>query len=444
MSREQTDQDRYPTLTESGRRMLQFLREHPHAPLYRNQSGNRLRAEDIERVRAFERSVLSTPVLAPPTPPDWLWAHVTRCFEQVPYYRKLGSMPAQFAELPTVNRSDLSRDIADFVPDSAPVSELINFRTSGTTGHPLLLASHPVVAASYLAFHKLALRRFGIELQHGSGQVGVVLVGLQRKCFTYVSVTPTMNDSGLAKINLHPDDWRDPSDRAKYLDALNPEVYAGDPLSFAELRRLELKTRPRALLSTSMALLPGLRAELEQHFGCSVLDLYSMNEAGPIAVFDAAANGHVLLQHCMYVELLDNIGMPVANGERGEVTLTGGFNFCLPLLRYRTGDFATLGRYGSEGVLLDLEGRPPIRFRTTHGEWLNNIEITHALQRFAIPQFTLHQTATGALRFRYLCGTRDSDAIRDVLLDLFGAAQTLELEEVPSFGDKVVQYTSDL
>lgn len=44
-----------------------------------------------------------------------------------------------------------------------------------------------------------------------------------------------MDEAGLAKINLHPDDWRDPDDRARYLDALAPEIVAGDPISFAAL-----------------------------------------------------------------------------------------------------------------------------------------------------------------------------------------------------------------
>jgi phenylacetate-CoA ligase len=173
--------------------------------------------------------------------------------------------------------------------------------------------------------------------------VGLVLIGHQPVCFTYVSVTPAMDESGFAKINLHPADWRDPDDRARYLDALRPEVIAGDPISFAELLRLPVQARPRAMLCTSMALAPALRGALEERFGCPVLDLYSMNEAGPVAVLDERAGGHVLLQPRMFVEVLDADGQPAPAGERGEVTLTGGFNFCLPLLRYRTGDHAASG-----------------------------------------------------------------------------------------------------
>lgn len=440
-----SDAERYPTLTEAGRRMLEFLREHPAAPIFRNESGNRLTADDVVRVREFERQTLAADVgWRPGELPGWTGDFMEQCQADVPFYRRYGSVPSDFHDLPTISRADLGRDIAQFVPDSMPIDRLINFRTSGTTGHPLLLASHPVVAANYLAFHKRALQRFGIELRHGHGQVGVVLVGFQRKCFTYVSVTPTMDQSGLAKINLHPADWRDPDHRARYLDTLAPEIYTGDPIAFAELANLQLQTRPRALLSTSMTLLTAMRERLEERFGCLVLDLYSMNEAGPVAVADAQAGGHVLLQPRLYVEILDEMGRCLPPGERGEVTLTGGFNSYLPLLRYRTGDYAALRFNGLEPVLVGLEGRPPIRFRTMRGEWLNNIEVTHALQRFAIPQFTLSQERDGGLRLRLVGTAAGEIQARAVLLELFGPGQRLTVEQAPSFEGKVVQYTSSL
>lgn len=440
-----SDADRYPTLTEAGRRMLEFLREHPQAPIFRNESGNRLHADEVARVREFERQTQAAEVgWRAGELPVWTREFVEQCQSDVPFYRRYGSVPIDFHDLPTISRADLGRDIAQFVPDSLPIDRLINFRTSGTTGHPLLLASHPVVAANYLAFHKRALRRFGIELRHGRGQVGVVLVGFQRKCFTYVSVTPTMDQSGLAKINLHPADWRDPEHRARYLDTLAPEIYTGDPIAFAELANLALQTRPRALLSTSMTLLPAMRQRLEERFGCPVIDVYSMNEAGPVAVADVSAGGHVLLQGRLYVEILDDLGRSLPPGERGEITLTGGFNFYLPLLRYRTGDYAALRFNGLEPVLVGLEGRPPIRFRTMRGEWLNNIEVTHALQRFAIPQFTLNQDSDGVMRLQ-LAGMGASETqVRGALLELFGPGQRLTVEQVPSFAGKVVQYTSSL
>lgn len=438
------DDERYPTLGAAGRRMLDFLRDHPAAPIFRNVSGNRLLAPEVEQLRQFEREVGAAPIgWTPGRPPDWMAAHVASVYAGVPHYRQLGSPPLRFDDIATVSRADFGADIAQFVPDHVPLERLINFRTTGTTGHPLLIASHPVVAARYLAFHKRALRRLGIELAHGAGQVGVVLLGFQRNCFTYVSVTPTMAESGLAKINLHPSDWRDPDHRARYLDALAPEVVAGDPISFTELLTLSSTMRPRALISVSMMLLPGLRAQLEQRFGCPVLDIYSLNEVGPVAVHDGAAGGHLLLQPRLYVEILDRHGAAVAPGERGEITVTGGFNFCLPLLRYRTGDHGALASTAEGPLLMELSGRSPVRYRLDNGSWINNIDITHALRSLPLAHFGFHQAADGALMLRLAPASLHlAGRALTLLAGLFGiqavAVSALTAE------DKILQYTSDL
>ena len=441
---EATDNDRYPTLTEHGRAMLEFLREHPRAPVYRNRSGNRLLAEEIRQVAAHCDEVGDAPIdWTPDRPPPWLAEFVDQVHTEVPHYRESGSALRDFRGIEPVSRADFSRDVARFVPDTVPLDRMIHFSTSGTTGHPLLIPSHPTVAAKYLAYHMRALRRFGVTLAARRGEVGVVLLGMQRKCFTYVSVTPLLDEAGLAKINLHGADWNDDADRSAYLDALDPEVVAGDPISLAELLRLPVTFKPRAILSTSMALLPALRQQLEARFGCVVLDLYSMNEAGPIAVYDPAEDGHVLLQPRMFVEILDADGDQAPPGERGEITLTGGFNHCLPLLRYRTGDSASLDCSGSEPVLREFSGRPPVRFRTSGGEWLNNIEVTHALRDVRLPQWTMHQRTDGSVVFRHL-GPRSYDA--QVAAELRALLGDLPVRvEAASFEDgKVVQYTTDI
>ncbi|TCS35627.1 phenylacetate-CoA ligase [Paucimonas lemoignei] len=444
MNIEPTDADRFPTLTDHGRRMLEFMREHPAAPIYRNQSGNRLTATEVDDIRQFEKTIRQASVGWPRDGlPAWLPEFMARTFQTVPHYRGLGSPPVNFIDLPTVSRADYAGDIAAFVPDHVELTRMINFRTTGTTGHPLLIASHPAVAGRYLAFHKRAMDRFGIELTHGRGQVGVMLLGFQRRCFTYVSVTPTMDESGLAKINLYPDDWKHPDDRARYLDAMAPEVIAGDPISFAELLKLPMTHRPRVMMSVSMTLLPALREQLESRFACPVLDIYSLNEVGPVGVFDARAGGHVLLQPHLYVEILDEQDKPVPPGDRGEITVTGGFNFCLPLLRYRTGDFASLS-FGSDApVLVGLSGRSPVRYRLPNGSWINNIDVTHALQSLPIPHFNFHQYGNGEVMLRLNASAMTlADEARRALLPLFGTAGVhvgvLQSE------DKTIQYTSDL
>jgi phenylacetate-CoA ligase len=438
--------DRYPGLSERGRLLLASLREHPAAPIFRNQSGHRLLPEEVQELRGYAdhvRDAMVDPRASFAQP--WLRDYVQAALTQVPHYRRYGSMPERLQDLPTITRADLARDIAQFVPDQLSTDRLINFRTTGLTGNPLLIASHPLVAGRYLAFHQRALKRFGIALQSGAGDVGVMLVGWQQKCFTYVSVTPQLDECGLVKINLHESDWRDPAHRSAYIDALKPEVITGDPLSFAALLALEVEHRPRALMSTSMTLLPGMRAALEQRFGCPVLDLYSLNEAGPIGVYDPQLDGHVLLQPAMAIEILDDAGEPVAAGERGEITLTGGFNFCTPLLRYRTGDFGALELRGSEWLISGLAGRAPVRFRRPDGNWINNIDVTHALKPCALAQYALWQRADASLQLDLYGATApDAAAAVSALHELFGAGVELHARSHAAPVDKVVQYRTDL
>lgn len=420
------------------------MREHPAAPVYRNDSGHRLLPVEVDAVRAHSRRVATAAIEPRPVFAPWLPSYLARVRDVVPHWQTHAPAASELSAWPLTSRADLAADIAAFVPDDLALDRLINFRTTGSTGHPLLLPSHPVVAARYLSYQQRAYRRFGVELTAGRGQVGVLLIGWQQKCFTYTSISPYRDDCGLAKINLHPVDWRSLSDRGVYIDALAPEVIAGDPLSLAVLLDIEFAYRPRILLSTSMQLLPGLRDALEARFACPVADVYSLNEAGPIAVFDPVVGGHVLLQPQMIVEILDAEGRPVADGERGEIVLTGGFNDYLPLVRYRTGDIARLDRAGDDFVLFDLQGRLPVRFRRSDGRYINNIDITHALATLPIAQFSLHQLASGACDFALqpAPGLRLEDAVarlQDALGDVPIRSRILRKTE-----GKLWQYRSDV
>ncbi len=476
----------HPTLSDQGRSLLRWMREHPNAPRFTGHTGSRLYTDDIDKVQQRAAFVLDAP--GPSSlEPIWLQPYVDRVLTVVPFFRRYNlASRTPLSALPTTSRKNLSADVAQFVPDDIDASELITYVTSGTTGHPLSVPSHPRVAVEYLAYHRRALNRLGMDLQGGltripdsnpvtalgseqtshsndadptctgadvepgsapPGSVGVVLLGFQKECFTYTSVVPTQGEAGLVKLNLHSSAWRAESDRAAYLEALNPEVIAGDPISFAELLRIAPACRPRVLFSTSMTLLPGLRSELERTFGCPVLDFYSMNEAGPIGVFDQAAGGHVLLQPELHVELLDPLGNPVVDGERGEITLTGGFNICLPLLRYRTGDFASMGtRRCSTGrveqVLVGLAGREPVRFCTSSGEWINNVDILHAFNPLTLSQFCLHQSIDGSLKLSIQGSSRNVLQAQDLLRALMGST-TIALSTIHPAAEKVKQFTSD-
>lgn len=441
--------DRIPLITEAGQQRLRWLTEHPHAPRYTHPGYNRVTAAGLRRARAFADEIkFSPPRWGLKETPNWLDEFVEKCFRDVPAYRGYGDKPANFFDIPTCARSDLGREPWAFVPDTQSLDDLIVYNTSGTTGHPLDILTHADTLAAYVPLLQAALAAHNLTLDGGAAGVAIAYVCFQKTTYTYATVMPLLEQAGFVKINLNPDEWCDPADRAKFLDACNAQIYTGTPVAFAELAQLPLTTRPRALISTSMTLTPTLAQSLEAHFDCPVLDVYSLNESGMVAVCaDPAGLNYVLLQPRLFVEILNADGTPCSPGERGEVTLTGGFNPMLPLLRYRTGDFAALKFIGGQPTLVELEGRPPVIFRARDGRPINNIDVSLALRHLPIAQYALHQSATGALRLTVREAGAPLDAIRMPLLALFGDDQPLTIQEANTLelpGGKLIQYTSDL
>ena len=439
---------RFPLLTASGARLLRKLQEHPCAPHYTHPGYNRLTLAGLQRAREFAVELQTPPSWRPGEVPAWLSDFVEYCYREAPLYRRDGPPPADFRSIPTVDRTDLNREPWAFVPDSQPLDDLIVYNASGTTGHPLDILTHADTLALYIPLLQAALARYGVALEGGPERVSIVLVCYQKRTYTYAAVTPVLDQAGFVKVNLNPAEWRTPADRAQFLNDLAPEVYTGDPLAFDELLLLPLTAYPKALVSTAMTLTAGLKQSLEARFNCPVIDVYSMNESGPIAVSlpsSPAREGddeYILLQPRLYVEILDPDGLPCPPGVRGEITLSGGFNPFLPLLRYRTGDHAALEFRGTQPVLTRLEGRPPVVFRAADGRFVNNVDISIALRPLTIAQYALHQSVDGSLHLR-VRGATDLASLRAALLDLFGQDQIVTIEAVEAFEAKVIQYTSD-
>jgi phenylacetate-CoA ligase len=329
------------------------------------------------------------------------------------------------------------------VPDTVTLDDLIVYDTSGRTGHPLVVPTHPVVASMYLPLLRAALATRGITLDGGPGRVAIVNTCLQRTTFVLVSLSSFLEWAGFAKVNLNPAEWRDRDDPARFLDSCDPEIYTGDPLSFRALAALPLTTRPKALVCTSMELPEDVRGHVEARLGCPILDLYSLTESGPVAV--EVSGAYRILRPDLYVEVLDALGQPCPAGEVGEITLTGGQNPFFPLLRYRTGDRAALVSQDGRPHLVQLEGRKAMVFRDSAGGLLNNVDLTAALRPLRIPRFHLHQYSDGRITFRTAVPGVEAE-IRAALEPLFGVEVPIAFDALDEQGDSspISQYTSDI
>jgi phenylacetate-CoA ligase len=438
-----SEAERFPRLTREGRRLLYALREHPQSPQWNWPNGEQLDDAGLERVREFAASLANTPFPKAEETPDWLNDFVTSCLEDVPFYRDRSAPGTPFTSIPSCSRADLAAAVWSFVPDSQPLDQLIVFSSSGTTGHPAKMPSHPVTAACGVPLIEHALAPHSVAVPRGTDHVAIASIVDYPGAYTTANVISHLDEAGYIRVNLQPDVWQTAGDRREFIDHWQGSIVIADPLALAALGRLGLGYQPRAIVSSIATLTDAFAADLQKQFDCPVLDLYALTEAGIVAV--KTPHGHAVLPHDLYVEILDELDEPCPPGVRGEVTLSGGRNPFMPLLRYRTGDFASHSRQNGRLILHDLEGREPVLFQAADGGCIHSMQVSRALRKLPLNQFSLRQNGAGELTFTYR-GSIDADAVRRKLFAIFGRDVPLTLSRlaaVPSKG-KIIQYHSDI
>jgi phenylacetate-CoA ligase len=430
-----TDTERWPALPAADLARVAAARTHPNAPVWMHATGDRLDEADLAALTGRAPVAGSAGTLADPDVPDWVAALVERAHATVPRYRRLARAgrtgpTSPLTALPTVTRRDLVTDLTAHVPVDVPLDRVLEGTSSGRTGASLRVPLHPVsIAADLLLVHALVTAA-GASWEVDPERLALANLVDQRVAFTYVSAMSAFpRPAGtaaplMARVNLDPSAWRRPGDRERWFAEHRPQVVSTSALPLLHLLDLAdagLSIHPLAVVNGATHITPAVRARVRAAWDAPVVDLYGLRETGPVAAQIDGDPGHVLVDRRVHVEILAPDGSSVPDGTRGEIVVTADENPYLPLLRYRTGDHASLVR-GDDGrpVLLGLEGREPVRFRDAAGRWRPSIDATQVLQASGLLAWHLHQDAEGGLRLvavspDRLGAERAARAVRDWL-----------------------------
>ncbi|HEY3449197.1 MAG TPA: AMP-binding protein [Myxococcales bacterium] len=445
----------FPLVSEAGLRGLERIRQHACAPKWTHEIGDHVIAGDLEAVERFRREQAEPRPFARRGPPEELLAKLAALRERVPLWEERVpqgfDFPRDWGYLPTMTREDLASRVEKCLPLDEPRDRLIVYETSGTTGHAVRVPHHPRAVALLHVLAETALGWHGKKVREGAGEVSCLNLRAQASVWVYASIFSVWREAGFARINLNPHAWSGGvEDCRRFVEEMNPGFLSGDPGSFSEMLRLEVPARPSVLLSTAVALTRPLAQALEAKYGCPVLDWYSTTETGPVACSKPGAEGLALLASDLYVEIVDEEGLPVPEGARGEIVVSGGRNPFLPLLRYRTGDFARMV-WGADGPrIVELEGRGSVVFRATDGSPVNPVDVGRALrQNFAVVQHEFVQRADGSCeaKLRPAWGSPiNPDQVVAELRGLFGkdAMISASLDEALGVERKAIPYRSEL
>ncbi|MFN7950407.1 MAG: AMP-binding protein [bacterium] len=451
---------RAPAITEGAWRGLVRTLEHVDAPRWNQTLGDRVGERELECLRSFRRTLVEQPLEDGREPSaaiaEWLESLRGRLW-------LLDGLPRgfdarrDFRAVPTTDRETIARRIEDLVPHDLDLEDAIVYSTSGTTGHAVIVPSHPSAMVQNLAHLERAAALHGVTLAPREGEPFALNVTHQRSTYVFATTLSGWAGAVFVKANLAAHDWAGGvARRERFLAEMAPRFVASEPVTLAEMLRLELPVRPRVVVSSAVGLPSGAAAALRAAWGAAVVDLYSTTETGPIAVSLPGLDGHVVLCPDLFVEALDAHGERVADGERGEITVTGGRNPFLPLVRYRTGDHGRLATVAlPDGrrarAILDLEGRAPVTFRAADGSRVGSVDVARRIRPLApIVQHQLHQSADGSLvlRLRPLPDMPiPRDAFQETLRELFGRDARISVEIDPNLGQdgrKLIPWSSDV
>ncbi len=304
----------------------------------------------------------------------------------VPYYRRLfvdiGLNPATFrgrrdmGKIPFLEKETFRLNTRDFMADNADRYSPTWSQTSGSTGTPL---SYILDAGALAHDAAAALRSYGWAGYYPGMKLFSVKDYLKKWEFRYSQLGRVLNfdlnsinqDSGL-RI------WKE-------INKLKPTVFRSYPFTLMMLYQYGTQAGvdmhfPRRIITTGETLSRDLRQRLESRFHAEIFDYYGMTENASM-ITECPCHSYHVIEDVSFHEFCDpGTGHPIHDG-RGEIIATNFYNYAMPLIRYRTGDFARLhppshtcpcGR--NFRTVKTIEGRKEDYIETPEGTRLNLIE----------------------------------------------------------------------
>jgi len=256
---------------------------------------------------------------------------------------------AELARIPTVDKTVVSERMEQFL--CVPREKIVEIvTTSGSTGQPLVwqltendlqrLARNEELSFTCAGFTAADTVLLGVAMDRCFIAGMAYYLGLRRLGCAVVRVgpaTPAMHLDMICRVQPTaivsvPSFLAHLADKAAEVKfdlaavGIRKAVCIGEPV-----RNDDFSLNPTA-------------AAVETRWGTKVFSTYGITElAASLCECPAGQGGH-LHPELLYLEALDEAGQPVPDGEIGELTATTFGVEGMPLIRYRTGDFAAIYR----------------------------------------------------------------------------------------------------
>ena len=366
---------------------------------------------------------------------------VALAYHRSPYYRRrfraLGFQPgdlrslADLQRLPLLDSQVVRDDLFSLCTLQGPQPRADSVSTGGTGGQPLQLLINSDRSETEYAFLVASWQRIGYDLATPLAVFRGRPVAPDRRGLRH-EYDPFLRHHHYDVFHLSDDNVRR---YLEHISTIGPCFLHAYPSAVASLARylrragLPAPANVRGIIAESEIVYPAQRRFVEATFGCRYFSCYGQTEK----VVAAAECEHCTDYHVWptygYFELLDESERPVtAPGQRGEIVGTGFINRVVPLIRYRTGDWATYvsdhcGACGrNHPILRDIRGhRTQEMLVATDGSEISWTALNMHDDTFArVRQFQFYQDTPGQALLRIVPGAGFDDQSRQPIRQSLG------------------------
>ncbi len=156
----------------------------------------------------------------------------------------------------------------------------------------------------------------------------------------------------------------------------------------------------RVVCTTGEPLYPHQRELIQRVFGVPVANEFGSRDIG-FTAHEAPGGQLLLLSESHILEVLDEQGRPVANGQTGEAVITGLTSEAQPFIRYRTGDMVRLSDETERNgrglhVIAEVSGRQTDLVVAADGRIMHALAVIYVLR-----------ATTGVAQFKCIQHTSD-------------------------------------
>ncbi|MBO8170316.1 MAG: phenylacetate--CoA ligase family protein [Bacillaceae bacterium] len=407
-----------------------FFIRHALFPVMEKVKGNRIRAylselmasqwHSSEQIQAYRMEKLKKLLL--------------HAVEHVPAYHPYRELrpaieqnPAEaLKQFPILTKQAFQSKHQDYISQAVNQSDLIQNRTGGSTGEPVSFYMDRYTVEHYEAARWRGLSWHGIRI----GDPSVMIWGSPIELSQQQQKKYELKERFLKNRIMIPAYELRSEKLDEYLEQMNrfrPDYLYGYASALHLLATLVKKSGKqlsfplKGVVSTAETLFDHQREEIQDVFGCPVINEYGARDGGMIAYECPQGSMHIQAEN-LWIEVIDlQSRQPVDPGQEGLILVTDLHNLAMPRLRYQIGDVGALGnRACSCGrglpVLEKVGGREEDIFVGTDGHYIHGHLFTHIARNLnEIQQFQVIQHKPDQITLKIVVSDGDRSRMdRDV------------------------------